>query len=246
MGSESEPPSTPKLPLLSTIPPYSPEHSGMLTPPLQTSASVPFRWEEEPGKPLPCTALIPLPNPNSKSYGIDKCLELPPRMLFMESKMTKTPSPTNVLDGPYSLGKARISSSFRFSRVREGSFESLDSFGNMSPERGGGQQLGSNVLDAKKGQTGKRIFSSLKSIKVGKKEAGGGSFVFPSSVDVAGCGADDDGASSAKVKTGGMRRNGSFSSLYQTRPRFWVAIYEGFKQVMPWKSRKSKKEELIV
>ncbi|XP_020210916.1 uncharacterized protein LOC109795788 [Cajanus cajan] len=48
--------------------------------PLHSSASVPFRWEEEPGKPWPCSALISFSNVNPP-----KSLELPPRLLF---KMT--------------------------------------------------------------------------------------------------------------------------------------------------------------
>ncbi|ESW19320.1 hypothetical protein PHAVU_006G114400 [Phaseolus vulgaris] len=57
----------------------SPERSGMATPPLHTSAAVPFRWEEEPGKPRPCSALIPFSNPID---FVPKCLELPPRLLI--------------------------------------------------------------------------------------------------------------------------------------------------------------------
>ncbi|XP_047160480.1 uncharacterized protein At4g00950 [Vigna umbellata] len=56
----------------------SPERSGMATPPLQTSAAVPFRWEEQPGKPRPCSALIPFSDP---ADIVPKCLELPPRLL---------------------------------------------------------------------------------------------------------------------------------------------------------------------
>ncbi|KAH1071870.1 hypothetical protein GYH30_008388 [Glycine max] len=66
-----------RLPLFSI---QSPERSGMATPPLHTLASVPFRWEQVPGKPRPCSALVSFSNP--------KCLELPPRLF--------TPSPATV------------------------------------------------------------------------------------------------------------------------------------------------------
>ncbi|XP_039684435.1 uncharacterized protein [Medicago truncatula] len=84
----------PKLPLFMSPPPmhYSPERSGTKTPPLHITASIPFGWEEEPGKPRPCTDLVTFSNPT-----LVKCLELPPR-LFID---TKVPSPTTVLDGPY-------------------------------------------------------------------------------------------------------------------------------------------------
>lgn len=212
MGSEaeSEPSSTPKLPLFSISPKPSPDPSGMLTPPLQTSASVPFRWEEEPGKPRPCTTLITIPNPKS--------LELPPRLVAME--ITKMPSPTTVLDGPYVGKKQPVFSSFRFS--------------TESPERG---QIGKLVPEKKfGGQKEKGILGSWgQRVKGGKKEVGGGSFVFSSSpsIDVEGFGGDDSGNSnsdSGKVKKMGrrMRRNGSFSSLSQARSHLWVCIYVFF------------------
>ncbi|KAK7338075.1 hypothetical protein VNO77_18673 [Canavalia gladiata] len=56
------------------------EKSGMLTPPLHTSASVPFRWEQEPGKPIPFLL--------THSDLLPKCLKLPPRLLI--------PSPTTL------------------------------------------------------------------------------------------------------------------------------------------------------
>ncbi|KAL5062435.1 hypothetical protein RYX36_024172 [Vicia faba] len=84
----------PKLPLLKTLPiMHSPERSGTKTPPFHITVSVPFGWEEEPGKPKPCTDLVTFSNPTTF-----KCLELPPRLLLVD---TKVPSPTIVFDGPY-------------------------------------------------------------------------------------------------------------------------------------------------
>ncbi|XP_071932785.1 uncharacterized protein At4g00950-like [Coffea arabica] len=230
--------SAPKLPLFSMATVQSPEHSGMLTPPLYTSASVPFRWEEEPGKPRPCTALITLPT--STTTESPRCLDLPPRLFLEPSKITKTPSPTTVLEGPYVLGRPKFtSSSFRFFRERQGSFDSSSS---KSPERG---QLSSMVL-GKKLHKGRGLFGSWRQktpkFRSGKREAGGScSFVHPSSVSVDGADTGSDDGNIPRVKIGRIRRNGSFSSLSQAKSQFWAAVYEGFKQVLPWKSRKSKK-----
>ncbi|KAI4355256.1 hypothetical protein L6164_004045 [Bauhinia variegata] len=224
MGSEAEADakaeqsSIPRLPLFSIPPMPSPEHSGMLTPPLHTSASVPFRWEEEPGKPIPCTALVPYTDPND---FLPKCLELPPRLLI-----DKLPSPTTVLDGPYGGSKRFKSPSFRVAK---------DCYGSFSTERG---QLGAMVLTKEK-----RWFCSWrrKAIKV-KREVSGGSHVFPSSADRESDGGFSGDSQSARVKMTKMKRSGSFSSHNHSKSRFWATICEGLKKVNPWKSKKMKKD----
>ncbi|KAF5732432.1 hypothetical protein HS088_TW18G01127 [Tripterygium wilfordii] len=88
-------PDPPKLSLFSL--PNKPNHEeppGFLTPPLRTSASVPFQWEEAPGRPRPST--IAHTKPKLKNA---RSLDLPPRLLINEDN-----SPTTVLDGPY-MGK---------------------------------------------------------------------------------------------------------------------------------------------
>ncbi|GAB4826201.1 hypothetical protein Ancab_009066 [Ancistrocladus abbreviatus] len=75
------------------------EPPGLVTPPLQTMASVPFQWEEAPGRPRPMSSTSSPFRPKSA-----RCLELPPRMLA-EGKVTNMPSPITVLDGPY-MGRA--------------------------------------------------------------------------------------------------------------------------------------------
>ncbi|XP_057774212.1 uncharacterized protein At4g00950-like isoform X2 [Salvia miltiorrhiza] len=84
----------------------------MQTPPLRPSASIPFHWEEAPGKPRaggsPCS--------KSKSKSA-RCLELPPRLVHEEAKMTMTlmtPSPTTVLDGPYVGRSLSLACTFSF------------------------------------------------------------------------------------------------------------------------------------
>ncbi|KVH97315.1 uncharacterized protein At4g00950 [Cynara cardunculus var. scolymus] len=219
--ADSGPDSIPKLPLFS-IPPHLHEPSGMLTPPLQTSASVPFRWEEQPGKPRPCTDIIVAPT--------NRCLDLPPRLA------NKTPSPTTVLDGPGDFsGKSLLSSSFRFARERrrkgqrQGSFDSSCS-GGWSPndDSCGGQQL---LLGNKQEQQngggggGRGLFGSFR-LKCSHKSKGSSSLISPSS---------SSSMETVDKKGKKMRRNSSLSKV--TRSHFWAAIYEGFKHVVPWKKK---------
>lgn len=102
MGSEPDvvPSSTPKLSLYS-LPSKPPPPPGSLTPPLHTVASIPFQWEEAPGKPRP----VSLATSNYKSRAA-RCLDLPPRLLTERSRVTNIASPTTVLEGPYEGGRS--------------------------------------------------------------------------------------------------------------------------------------------
>ncbi|KAH9621524.1 hypothetical protein KSS87_019337 [Heliosperma pusillum] len=85
----------PKL-TLSSFPSHKllPPTPGALTPPLHPMVSIPFQWEEVPGRPRRNTLLSPY---KPKSF---RCLELPPRLLG-ETRVAQMPSsPTTVLDGP--------------------------------------------------------------------------------------------------------------------------------------------------
>ncbi|XAR62952.1 hypothetical protein NMG60_11022707 [Bertholletia excelsa] len=239
MGSEADqdPSSIPQLPLFTAPPPMkSPEPSWMLTPPHRAAASVPFQWEEQPGKPRPCIAMIAV------SGQIQKSLDLPPRLQhFPDPKMTKIPSPTTVLDGPYVGIPVIRSSSFRFRRDRHRSFGSSCE----SPERG---QLGEMLL----GRGEKKLFGSWRrKAKRGRlRESSGSTSVLSSSMDFSElvAGGEEGGHSAESVEVSRISRNGSFSNLSHVRSPFWATIYEGFKHVLPWKSRKSKskKDGLIV
>ncbi|KAI4328928.1 hypothetical protein L6164_021242 [Bauhinia variegata] len=229
MGSEAEAEAEqngiPRLPLFSIPPMQSPEHSGMLTPPLHTSVSVPFRWEEEPGKPRPCTALVPFTDPND---FLPKCLELPPRLLI-----EKLSSPITVLDGPYGGSRRFKSPSFRVSK---------DCYGSFSAERG---QLGAMVL-TKGGIKEKGWFGSWrrKAIMV-KREVSGDSHVFPSSADRESDTGFGGESQSARVEMTEMKHSGSSSNLNHSKSRLWTTICEGLKQANPWKSKRVKKDEDI-
>ncbi|PHU09785.1 hypothetical protein BC332_21645 [Capsicum chinense] len=213
--------STLKLPLFSV---NAQDDLGMLTP-LHTLASIPFSWEEEPGKPRPCTDLIPLPN--SINFNEPKlCLEPPPRLYNYCMESNKSASPTTVFDGPYITNKPRFSS-FRFlrDRRRQGSFDSTAS-----------SETGQNSA-----------------FVVGKKKVESKSWWRRNSNNVKGKSGRDDSTDCVSLndectmKMATLERSGSFSGLSQSQAKthIWATIYEGFKQVIPWKSKKSKKEALI-
>lgn len=201
----------PKLPLLLSVVPSmsSPEHSGATTPPLHTSASVPFRWEEEPGKPRPCTDIIPFNN-NPTCEFPPKTLDLPPRLLY-EAKLTKLLSPTSVLEG--SCGSS--SESFR-------SPPSFRIGGSFSDEKG---RLGALVLNRGNGERGKWFGSwRKKGLKV-RREVSWGSYVFPSYAENNnGNHKDCDDSSFVDGGNHKMQRSGSYSSAFQANSCVWVSF----------------------
>ncbi|XVF73010.1 hypothetical protein PTKIN_Ptkin12aG0167200 [Pterospermum kingtungense] len=243
--NESSYPYPPKLPLMlsdshAILHMHSPERSGALTPPYHASASVPFRWEEEPGKPKPCTQLTPFSNPSDFAR---KCLELPPRLL-LDAKITKLSSPPTVLEGPY-MGRARFqSSSFRIGSECYGSFRA----GSVSPENEMEDHgIGTMVLSKRGYSKEKGFLGSWRrrtSLKPRREVVGGNSYVFPSSVDRdrdSECsreGAEENSNTSVKITR--IRRVGSFSTISHPKPHFWASIYEGLKQVVPWSKREKK------
>ncbi|XP_008806386.1 uncharacterized protein At4g00950 [Phoenix dactylifera] len=105
----TDPSSTPPKLSLYSLPSQRPEPAGMATPPLRVPVSVPFAWEEAPGKPRkergPCD---PRPSPRPRWH---RGLDLPPRMVAGEMR-SSTMSSIPVLDGPYVLGRATSCYSF--------------------------------------------------------------------------------------------------------------------------------------
>ncbi|GER46721.1 hypothetical protein STAS_23771 [Striga asiatica] len=108
MGEQNS--STPKL-SLSKLPCKQREAKQqiMLTPPIQSHVSVPFRWEEAPGKPRPATT--------ERRPAAARCLDLPPRLVVDEAKITIMPSPETVLDGPYVGRSLSLACTFSFRKV---------------------------------------------------------------------------------------------------------------------------------
>jgi hypothetical protein len=228
-----------KLPLLTILNPpsimNSPERSGMLTPPLHAAATIPFRWEDEPGKPKPCTALVHFTDLNNGGDFAPKSLELPPRLLI-EANLSKLPSPSTVLDGPFVSKSSRFQSlSFR---MVGGSGWSFRENPCLSPERGKEKKLFGSW---------KRIRSPLMGNHGNKGEIGR-SYVFPDRESTV----DDDGYFSEvyvkkKKNSTRIKRVGSFSVLSDSKSHFWENIYHGLKHVIvPWRGRKQKKDGFII
>lgn len=194
----------------------SPERSGMLTPPLHTSASVPFHWEQEPGKPRPCNALVTFSSNSINPTTTDNiCLELPPRLLL--------PSPNSTLfQGPRVASNRFRSPSFKMGKNRYNCYGSSSSSSSCaSADRG---LLGALVLIKGAGgsmkDNGWWWFGSSwrkKAFKV-KREVTGASHVFPSSTD----------RETADTPTHNkmMKRSGSSSTLSHGKSRVWVRLYK--------------------
>ncbi|RRT43951.1 hypothetical protein B296_00052976 [Ensete ventricosum] len=87
----------PKL-SLSSVPGQRMKPLGTATPPPRVLVSVPFMWEEVPGKPRKQQTT----GGHGMMPGVVRSLDLPPRMVaaMIELKSNKTLSPTTVLDGP--------------------------------------------------------------------------------------------------------------------------------------------------
>lgn len=209
MGSESEPtvnePSTTVLKLsLFSLPNQPPEPPGTLTPPLRTSASVPFQWEEVPGKPRHCDT-------ESKPKSA-RSLELPPRLLSETAKVVNLPSPTTVLDGP-DVGRS-LSFTFSFRNNSE-------SLGRRVMSRDGGGYFGSRRWGSfrkTKEVVGEPSLFDMSSSHVG----GGGT----SSMSTAGSGVLLDtggGSDPTKVKITRVRRRGSLLNLSHTKSHLLVS-----------------------
>ncbi|KAL1813719.1 hypothetical protein ACET3Z_023784 [Daucus carota] len=198
--------STPKLCLNNKFPSKKREPLGMLTPPLHSFVSIPFEWEEAPGKPRTTEAV----NTNGKGCGLPKsktvrCLVPPPRLANVStSKVTNMPSPTTVLDEPYSIGRSFSSSGGRSFWGPEGKkgIEGRSSF-SSSCRRGR-----SNKDSRVSGVEGSMDFSS----------------VFENSVD------KGKGTKTRRLR----RRSNSFLIVSSASSKVLSSIYESIKQV-PWK-----------
>ncbi|KAA8533590.1 hypothetical protein F0562_030976 [Nyssa sinensis] len=222
MGSdqpELEANSTPKLSLYS-LPSKPPEPPGMLTPPLNTLASVPFQWEEVPGKPRACTTMI-TDSPKSKTAA-RRCLDLPPRLLT-EAKVTSMPSPTTVLDGPY-VGRS-LSETLSFS-LGKGSFRSHEA------------RMGGGKRECKE----RWNFSSWSCGSL-KENSGifGGNFEFSNSAD-GGCAGGGGESNDTKVKITRIKRRSSFLSLSNARFNLWQALTKALSKRSHGDADKKKRE----
>ncbi|KAL5580710.1 hypothetical protein UlMin_013152 [Ulmus minor] len=178
----------------------------------QTPVSVPFRWEQELGKPRPWTTLISLYNPVDLT---PKCLELPPRLL-----LDKLPSPTTVLEGPYP------------SKTR---FQSASSRGQL-----GTMVLGNRKIKVAGwfGSWRRRVFFKGNKEVNGGSYVFPSSVDRASDYDGF---VEESNRRNGKMKMNRARRAGSCSSLSYPRSQLWSTIYEGLKHVVQRKSKKLNK-----
>ncbi|PON81254.1 hypothetical protein TorRG33x02_229940 [Trema orientale] len=218
-AAEMEPITIPKLSLFS-LPNQLREQPGSASPPHRASASVPFLWEEAPGKPRQLTTE---PDDDETSTTV-RSLGLPPRLLT-EVKFTNMPSPTTVLYGP-EVGRS-LSFTFSF----------------RSPAAEGSRRLTRERV----GYFGSTRWGSFR--KNNNKAVLGASFDISSSVNgtaATSSGHDDHDLDldHGNVKITRVRRRGSLLSLSNTKSHLLASIYESFKQVVPWRRKQEKQRKM--
>lgn len=206
--------STPKLPLFSYPMNRGYETPGLATPPVNIAGSVPFLWEEAPGKPRSSVRKPPRSNQIGDKRGVVRCLELPPRLEASKSSTAKAnePSPTIVLDGPYDLRRRSLSLPRSASVIRK-----LRGVPAPAPAKE------------------KKLFGSSRWGSFGKcKEVSEGIFDFSRfrddgcdcRRDWAGGGGDFAGDGGTKVKLYRVKRKGSIFNLsHTTKSDFWVSLF---------------------
>lgn len=210
---------TPKLSLFS-LPRKALEPPGTLTPPLHSKVvSVPFKWEEAPGKPRPCGHAAPEQNPEPKPAAASGCLDLPPRLLNDAARVAAAPSSTAAHDGPNHVGRA-----LSFRRLG-GSFRSPESCSKRDiRER---VTFGSTRWGFHGKERSSRVVEGSPGISFSVLFGGGG-----------GGGGGEE--SVTKVKITRVSRRRSFFTLSQTKSHLWASIYGGLKQVVPWRRSQDK------
>ncbi|KAK3415672.1 uncharacterized protein At4g00950 [Eucalyptus grandis] len=227
MSSESEKEdqrrSTPKLSLLS-LPNHRRDPSDMPDPPLQTTISVPFEWEEVPGKPKRASDQA-----KPSAVAGPPCLEPPPR-LWDEGRFTNTPSPSSVLDGPY-MGR-RSGHTFSFRKIG-GSFRSPE-----KRSKGEGKERTSIFGSMRWGILREKI-DDVEDIS-GFSSSFRGARSGDSDGDSIGAGAGTDCFSHADTR----RRRGGFVGLSQSKSHLWATLCENFKQVVPWRRKQDNYERV--
>ncbi|KAJ4913501.1 Uncharacterized protein Rs2_08122 [Raphanus sativus] len=129
---------TPKLPLFSVPLHRAADTPGLATPPVNIAGSVPFLWEEAPGKPRVTDENKPpasKQNAGGGGGGVVRCLELPPRLISPAT--ADEPSPTTVLDGPYVIPRRSLSVIWRSEKQTECSSNSSHSTNGCCCDGGG-------------------------------------------------------------------------------------------------------------
>ncbi|XP_038882925.1 uncharacterized protein At4g00950-like [Benincasa hispida] len=209
------PSSTPPKLSLFSLPRQPLESPGMVTPPLHASISVPFQWEEAPGKPRPFGII----EPNSKPKSA-RSLDLPPR-LFADAKVAHFASPTTTVDDPISGRDLSSSLSFRFPDTW-----AETATPTATATRGGkdGKYVGS-----------RRWMSFRKNKEIPK----GGSEISLSSGGADGGGRNvGSGDGETRVKITRFRSRRSFFRKPNSKPHLIASIYGSLKQFIPWRQNR--------
>ncbi|KAJ3694966.1 hypothetical protein LUZ60_000343 [Juncus effusus] len=200
----------PKL-SLNSMTRHKSEPDGLRTPPLlRVAISVPFMWEDAPGKPRN----EPIFSKPTKSPLFIRKLNLPPRMVAEELKMkesydkdttiTISTSPTSVLKGPCPVKKNKKE------RKKKGAawFERKGKRGNETDK-------------ARRESDG-----SVSSLSSSSDSHSSSSF---NGYD------EEEKGMNVKIKIRRFRRQKSLFSLsFHGTSYFWVGVYERLKQVTPW------------
>ncbi|URD95647.1 hypothetical protein MUK42_32119 [Musa troglodytarum] len=225
-----DPSSTPPKLSLYWLPNQRPEPPGMVTPPPGLPVSIPFLWEEAPGKPRKQPTL---------GAGAIRSLDLPPRLVAAaEIKFDKTLSPITVLDGPDRSSQAMpLGSCYSFSfgegrtvvnmggRKKEGVawFWRRGSARKVTRE-GDSWEMGLEGL-TKKGVACSSVPSSSSSSFYSSSKLGGD--------------CEAEVVEEGKVRITRLRRNRSIASA--STSHLWGSIYGSLKKVLPMAGRRDRK-----
>ncbi|XP_072966822.1 uncharacterized protein At4g00950-like [Typha angustifolia] len=204
-----------------SLPRQRPDPPGLATPPLRLPVSIPFVWEEAPGKPKEESGIRAqdlVRRHSTPSPFRSRVLDLPPRMA---GKTDDVDSPTTVLDGPYSL-----SGCYSFAHAEE------------EPHVG---------VSGRKKEKAVWFWRRRKVRRDGKWEASldgaSPSFPNPSSVSSHSCynsGDGDVGRSEEEERKVRLKRFRSSRSLALSvsldgTSQLWARLCESMKQVVPWR-----------
>ncbi|XP_055826755.1 uncharacterized protein LOC129895124 [Solanum dulcamara] len=178
------------------------------TPPFHPTVTIPFQWEEVPGKPKVT---------KSKTA---RCLDLPPRLTSLlneAGKITSTPSPTTVLDGPY-VGRS-------FSSINEAAIEKKEEIIISSNNK-------ENMM--MRSWRWESFREDNRGIVVK------GNFDFSRPLNSTTSSAYDFNTHQRK-----FLRKGSFFNFSRNNSNLLGGIYESFKEAVPWRWRRPKNKRAI-
>ncbi|KAL3521658.1 hypothetical protein ACH5RR_019807 [Cinchona calisaya] len=240
----------PKLSLYK-LPSKQKEPQVMFTPPISTTtASIPFEWEEAPGKPRAHFTK----NKNISNSSVARCLDLPPRLQLNNN--TTDSSPTTVLEGPYndhgggrSFSQYSTNSTTFSSLSKEGSFRSLEEqiFREVKCQH---QHHGGINIKEKYSRSFKffswRWGSSYKENSSSSCSTGrfsSGTFDdFTSSSGTSFAPSKSHRISGSAAKPPSFKRRSSFLSFSKASSNLFAGIYGSFKQVVPRRRRQEQKK----